>query len=140
MWNSALEGDLPVFVPTEQRQALARARQGRSRSLLPARRSRAPQPRRQHIVAKQLSQFRLGDALDDPLTTLLRQITQTRQRCDLYASLLERQYDETEDEQAPAVQSMMVSRPGSTKTPGFARAADPALGRRPDRVQIRLRR
>lgn len=54
-------------------------------------------------MAKQLSQFRLGDALDDPVETLLRQITQTRQRCDLYASLLERQYDEAEDEQAPAV-------------------------------------
>jgi hypothetical protein len=50
-------------------------------------------------VAKQLSRFRL----DDPVEILLMQITQTRQRCDLYASLLERQYEETDAEQAPDV-------------------------------------
>jgi hypothetical protein len=54
-------------------------------------------------VAQQLRKSQLGAALDDPVETLLRQITQTRQRCDLYASLLERQSDETDAEQAPAV-------------------------------------
>jgi hypothetical protein len=63
----------------------------------------SPGGQRKHLVAKQLTRFGLGDALDDPVETLLRQITQTRQRCDLYASLLERQYVEAEAEQAPDI-------------------------------------
>jgi uncharacterized Ntn-hydrolase superfamily protein len=48
------------------------------------------------MVAKSLSQWRLGDAVDDPTITLLRQITQTRHRCDYYADLLHQQVDEAD--------------------------------------------
>ena len=48
-------------------------------------------------MAKGLRDWRLGDALDDPTTTLLRQITQTRHRCDYYADLLQQQVDEATD-------------------------------------------
>lgn len=53
----------------------------------------------------ELESWNLPDsALDDPGTTLLRMITQSRMRADFYASLLQRQYDESDqDEQAPAV-------------------------------------
>lgn len=50
--------------------------------------------KRVNIVAKGLATWRLGDAVDDPTTTLLRQITQTRHRCDYYADLLHQQIDD----------------------------------------------
>lgn len=46
------------------------------------------------MVAKSLQQWKLGDAMDDPTVTLLRQITQSRHRCDYYAELLHQQVDE----------------------------------------------
>lgn len=62
----------------------------------------SPRNRQVHYRALALSQWKLGDATDDPTETLLRQITQTRQRCDYYAELLYRQQDEAQDNQAPS--------------------------------------
>lgn len=58
---------------------------------------RAPQVARKAQARLQLMDWKLGDAVDDPVQTLLRQITQSRQRCDYYASLLNRQVDEADD-------------------------------------------
>lgn len=61
---------------------------------------KSPGGQRTHYLALALSQWKLGDATDDPTETLLRQITQTRQRCDYYAELLYRQVEESQDEYA----------------------------------------
>jgi len=50
------------------------------------------------IVRYEISQWKLGDSEDDPGITLLRMITQSRRRADLYSSLLEEAYKAAEIE------------------------------------------
>ena len=56
----------------------------------------APQVKRSALVRAEVAQWVLGDATDDPGTVLLRLITQSRRRADLYASLLEEAYEAAE--------------------------------------------
>lgn len=60
----------------------------------------APQVRAHAAVRAEVAHWTLGDAKDDPGETLLRLITQSRRRADLYAGLLEKAYDAAERLQA----------------------------------------
>lgn len=52
----------------------------------------APQVRKKAAVRAELEAWGLGDATDDPGDVLLRLVTQSRRRADLYATLLEDAY------------------------------------------------
>lgn len=56
----------------------------------------APQVRKAAAVRAELMRWTAGDPVDDPGETLLRLITQSRMRADLYAGLLEKAYDAAE--------------------------------------------
>lgn len=56
----------------------------------------APQTQAKAAVRAELMRWTLGDPVDDPGETLLRLITQSRMRADLYGDLLERAYDAAE--------------------------------------------
>lgn len=59
---------------------------------------KTPVALRKAIVVTEVSKWVAGDQLDDPAQVLLRLITQSRRRADLYASLLEEAYAEAEKE------------------------------------------
>lgn len=56
----------------------------------------APQVRAHAAVRAEVMRWTVGDATDDPAETLLRLITQSRARADLYAGLLQDAYDAAE--------------------------------------------
>lgn len=58
----------------------------------------APQVKSRALVRAEVAQWVLGEATDDPGTVLLRMITQSRRRAELYASLLEEAYEAAEAE------------------------------------------
>lgn len=58
--------------------------------------SRAPQVAGKAAVRAELMQWTLGTPVDDPGETLLRLITQSRMRADLYGDLLQQAYDAAE--------------------------------------------
>jgi hypothetical protein len=56
----------------------------------------APHVKAHAAVRDEVSRWTLGDAVDDPVETMLRLITQSRRRLDLYADLLQKAYDAAE--------------------------------------------
>lgn len=56
----------------------------------------APQVQRRALVRREISKWQLGATVDDPGETLLRMMTQSRQRAEVYASLLEESFDSTD--------------------------------------------
>jgi len=59
---------------------------------------KTPKALQKGLVVAEVSRWQLGDATDDPATVLLRLITQSRRRADLYAELLEQAYSAAEAE------------------------------------------
>jgi hypothetical protein len=57
---------------------------------------RAPQVRAKAVVRAELVEWGVGDAVDDPGETLLRLVTQSRKRADLYAHLLQEAFEAAE--------------------------------------------
>lgn len=55
--------------------------------------ARTPQVARAALVRAEISQWRLGDAVDDPGETLLRLLTQSVRRADIYAALQEEAFE-----------------------------------------------
>jgi hypothetical protein len=56
----------------------------------------APAVKAKAVVRAQLMDWRVGDAVDDPAETLLRLVTQSRKRADLYAHLLQEAFEAAE--------------------------------------------